>query len=308
MESKVRNYSDELFAKLADFYRETVGGIFHSTKKGHLFLEKILQKPHFDPEQDLFIAEEGDKISGLLLIFSEFRIRRIVLNCFIHPNFPYEKVASALWEKGISRCREMDGDKIHVSLHENFSAGRIFFAESGFAPVRVHVELERDLKEPLIFNKGPEIGDVTHFGEGDEPLLADIQNRIFTGSWGFSPNSAQEIEYYLDLTQCRVSDVLWLKDGDNSIGYLWAHASIGEDSAFKKGRIHMFGIVPEYQGRGLGKKLLSIGLGDLRDKEFKSVELTVDEANPPAFALYESSGFKEKFTSLWYEKSLSPKG
>lgn len=304
MEVTVRNYTDELFDKLADFYRETLGGVFHSTKKGHKFLEKILNKFDFDPGKDLFIAETGDQIRGLLLIISEFKIRRIILNCQIHKNAPYERVVSALWERGIFRCRELNGDKIHVCLHENFRAGRVFFTESGFVPVRIHVELERDLEEPLISDKVPEMGDVTHFNEGDERLLAEIQNRIFAGSWGFSPNSAEEIEHYLGLTQSRMSDVLLLKDGKNLIGYLWAHPSVWGDSTHKKVRIHMFGIVPEYQGKGFGKKLLSVGLRDLRDKGNKTVELTVDEANRPACALYESLGFKEKFTRLWYEKSV----
>jgi mycothiol synthase len=304
MAYRVRNYSDNLFEKLAEFYRETVGGIFQSRKQGHQFLEKILNRPHFDPEQDLFVAEADENVFGLLLVISEFKIGRIVLNCHVHQNALYEKVVAALWERGMTRCREMDGDAIHVSLHENFRAGRVFFTESGFTPVRVHVELERNLEAPLLFDQWPEIGEVTYLKEGDEPLLANLQNRIFTGSWGFSPNSPEEIEYYLDLTQCRVSDVLLLKDGDNLVGYLWAHASVGEDSARHRGRIHMFGIVPEYQGRGLGKKLLSIGLADLRDREFKRVELTVDEANRPAFALYNSLGFNEKYTRLWYEKSI----
>lgn len=304
MEYKVRNYSDGLFAKLADFYRETIGGVFHSIKKGHRFLEKILLKPHFDPKRDLFVAEMGDTVVGLLLIISERKINRIVLNCYVHHNFPYQRAASALWEKGIHRCHEIGGDKIHVCLHENFRAGRDFFSESGFSPVRVHIELERDLDEALLLDKEPEIGRVVHFNEGDEPLLAELQNRIFTGSWGFSPNSTEEIEYYLDLTQCRVSDALLLKDGEKVIGYFWAHPSIGGDSSQKKGRIHMFGITPEFQGRGLGRKLLRIGLENMKDKEYKTVELTVDEENHPAIVLYDSMGFGEKFTSIWYEQSL----
>jgi ribosomal protein S18 acetylase RimI-like enzyme len=281
-----------------------VGGIFHSRKNGRQFLEKILNKPHFDPEKDLFVAEKGDRISGILLILSEFRIRRIVLNCHIHHNHPYKKVASALWERGIARCHDIGGDRIHVCLPENFRAGRDFFAESGFVPVRVYVELEKNLEEPLRFVKNPGFGEVLHFNEGDEPHLRDLQNRIFTGSWGFSANSIEEIEYYLDLTRTRVSDILLLKDGDRLIGYLWPHPSIGRDSAQRMGRIHMFGIAPEYQGMGLGKKLLSIGLADLRDNEYKTVELTVDESNRPACALYSALGFKERFTSLWYEKSV----
>jgi len=304
MEYTVRNYSDDLFSKLADFYRETVGGIFRSTKKGQKFLEQILLKPNFNPKRDLFVAEMGDTVVGLLLIISEHKIKRIVLNCHVHHNFPYQKVASAIWERGIHRCQDIGGDNIHVCLHENFREGRVFFMESGFSPVRMHVELERDLEDALMISKEPEIGKVVYFNEGDELLLAELQNRIFTGSWGFSPNSAIEIKYYLDLVQCRVSDVLLLKDRTGVIGYFWEHPSVGSDPVLRKGRIHMFGITPEFQGRGLGKKLLRIGLEDMRNKEYRTVELTVDEENSPAFALYDSLGFKEKFTSIWYEKSL----
>ena len=120
MEYKVRNYSDELFAKLADFYRETIGGVFHSIKKGHRFLEKILLKPHFDPKRDLFVAEMGDTVVGLLLIISERKINRIVLNCYVHHNFPYQRAASALWEKGIHRCHEIGPGR----NRKNMTAGR----------------------------------------------------------------------------------------------------------------------------------------------------------------------------------------
>jgi ribosomal protein S18 acetylase RimI-like enzyme len=304
MEYRVRNYTDDLFERLLDFYRETIGGVFLSGKKGQQFLEMILHKPHFDPEQDFFVAEHGNAVSGLLIIYSEFKIKRIVMNCHVHHNFSYQKVASSLWDIGRRRCQEIGGDMIHVCLPENFSAGRIFFARSGFSPVRVHVELERNLEKSLQSGREPENGQVGHFDEGDEPRLAELQNRIFSGSWGFSPNSTEEIEYYLNLTHSKVSDILILKEGDNPIGYFWAHPSVADESGTKKGRIHMFGISPEFQGRGLGKKLLRIGLEDLRDKGYHTVDLTVDEANHPAFALYDSMGFEEKFTSLWYERSL----
>jgi mycothiol synthase len=239
-----------------------------------------------------------------LLIISELKIKRIVLNCHVHHNFPFQSVASALWEIGIRRCQDIGGERIHVCLHENFSAGRFFFKESGFSPVHVHVEMESNMDEILIPGKELGIGRVGRFNEGDEPLLANLQNRIFTGSWGFSPNSAEEIEYYLDLTQCSVSDVLLIKNRAEVIGYLWTHTSVGSDSAQKKGRIHMFGIIPEFQGKGLGKKLLGIGLESMRNQEYRTVDLTVDEDNRPAIDLYESLGFKEKYTSLWYEKAL----
>lgn len=303
MEFKVRKYSDDLFIKVADFYAEMIGGIFRSRKKGRQFLEKILQKPHFDPRQDLFVAESDNGVAGLLLIIPESKIKRMVLNCHVHHDFPYHRVASVLWERGVLRCLEIGGDKIHICIHENFSAGRVFFTEIGFSPVRVHVELEKDLDEAIIFGNEPEIGHLAYFDEGDEPLLAELQNRIFAGSWGYSPNSAAEIAYYLELTQCRVTDILLLKNGNDLCGYLWAHPSVRYDSVQKKARIHMLGIVPEFQRRGLGKKLLRMGLEELRNKDYGTVELTVDGANLPAMALYDSLGFREKYSSIWYEKS-----
>jgi len=304
MEYKITNYSDDLFIKLADFYRETIGGVFSSTKKGYRFLEKILEKPHFDPKRDLFVAELGKTVVGILLIISEFKIKRIVLNCHVHHNFPFHSVALALWEDGIRRCQDIGGDIIHVCLHESLRVGRIFFTESGFSPVHVHVEFQRDLEEVLEQGKEPGIGRVEYFSEGDEPRLAELQNRIFTGSWGYSPNSVDEIKYYLDFTHCRVSDVLLLKKEAEEIGYLWVHPSVASETVQKKGRIHMFGIIPEFQGKGLGKMLLRIGLERMKEQGYKTVDLTVDEDNRPAVTLYDSMGFKEKYISLWYEKSL----
>jgi mycothiol synthase len=304
MEYKVVNYSDVMFPRLLDFYREMVGGVFRSGKGGRQLLTNILRKPHFDPRRDLFIAEMSQTVVGLLLIISELKIGRIVLNCQIHHNYRYQGAVSALWKKGILRCKEIGGERVHICLHENFKAARDFFSESGFSPVRVFVELVCDLKNTFPDFAEAKIGRRAFFKEGEESLLAEIQNRIFKESWGFCPNTAEEIKYYLDLTQCRLRDILLLKDGRDIIGYLWSHASPGGESTSKIGRIHMFGITPEFRGRALSKKLMRIGLEDMKAKGFEAVELTVDEDNRPAFALYDAFGFREKFTNVWYEKSI----
>ncbi len=304
MEYKVVNYSDKMFPGLLDFYREMVGGVFRSGKSGRQLLTNMLGKPHFDPRRDLFIAEMGQTVVGLLLIISELKIGRIVLSCQLHHNYSYQGVLSALWKKGILRCKEIGGEKVHVCLHENFKLARGFFSESGFSPVRVFVELVCDLKNTIPDFPESKMGRRTFFKEGEELLLAELQNRIFKGSWGFCPNTAEEIKYYLELTQCRLRDILLLKDGTDIIGYLWSHASLGGESASKIGRIHMFGITPEFKGRRLSKKLMRIGLEEMKTKGFEAVELTVDEDNRPAFALYDFFGFREKYTSVWYEKAI----
>jgi mycothiol synthase len=66
----------------------------------------------------------------------------------------------------------------------------------------------------------------------------------------------------------------------------------------------MLGVDPDYQGRGLGKRLLLAGLSYLKGKGLQVVELTVDRENKVACTLYKSVGFKLWTSSLWYEKRL----
>lgn len=70
------------------------------------------------------------------------------------------------------------------------------------------------------------------------------------------------------------------------------------------GRIGMIGVDPDYRGMGLGRAVLLAGLSYLKRKGLPIAQLTVDSENEVARALYRSVGFREHYTSLWYEKAL----
>lgn len=55
----------------------------------------------------------------------------------------------------------------------------------------------------------------------------------------------------------------------------------------------MITIAPEYQGKGLGKKLLEYTMQQLRERGATCMFLEVRESNQPAIALYEAIGFCE---------------
>ena len=59
-----------------------------------------------------------------------------------------------------------------------------------------------------------------------------------------------------------------------------------------EGRVHWVAIVPEFQGRGLSKPLLSVVLQTLRDLGHTSAVLSTDDRRPVAVALYQSFGFR----------------
>jgi ribosomal protein S18 acetylase RimI-like enzyme len=59
----------------------------------------------------------------------------------------------------------------------------------------------------------------------------------------------------------------------------------------KLGRVHWVAIVPEFQGRGLSKPLLTIVCSRLRELGYAQVYLTTDARRAAALALYRSFGF-----------------
>jgi mycothiol synthase len=175
----------------------------------------------------------------------------------------------------------------------------------GFEPVRSFLNLEKDQSDRAEAEL-PATVKLGCFSPGEEVLLAEIQNRTFAGTWGFCPNSPEEIKFYLDFTDCRLEDILMVrsKKENKVVGYCWPHLLErgGTNQCLIHGRIHMCGVDPAYQGQGLGKALLCRGLSDLVAKGVRSVEITVDRENRFALSLYKSLGFKKISTNTWFEK------
>jgi mycothiol synthase len=57
------------------------------------------------------------------------------------------------------------------------------------------------------------------------------------------------------------------------------------------GEIYVVSVHPDFQGRNLGRVMVSQGLASLRKKGVATVVLFVDQSNAVAIKLYESIGF-----------------
>jgi ribosomal protein S18 acetylase RimI-like enzyme len=66
--------------------------------------------------------------------------------------------------------------------------------------------------------------------------------------------------------------------------------------------IYALGILPEYQGKGLGKEFLSLLLRELL-KNKDNINLEVNSVNARAFNLYKSMNFKVEIAYDYYRKS-----
>jgi mycothiol synthase len=271
---------------------------------GSPIIKHNLSRPNYSLENDLFIAEWKARMVGIADVTFELRLARAIVDWFVHPAFHRKKVGRALLRYASARGRDLGAKVAHMCIQEEDEFSKNFSVEIGFFQIRCFLEMEIDLIQAS--PESPGKVKTEHFRPGDEALLATTQNRVFSGSWGFCPNSPEDIRYYLRVTDSRWHDILLIREEEKIVGYFWPYTVMEEKrtGAKQKWRIHMFGIEPGFQGKGWGKKLLWAGLEYLKKKGARAAELTVDQENIPALGLYKSLGFKTKRRDFWYEKSL----
>jgi mycothiol synthase len=269
-------------------------------------VSEALGRPNYVSGEDLFVAEAAGQVVGYIDVRPELRIGRAVLDCLVHPEHRRKGLATELFHRASRRARELGARVVHVHVAEDNVAARGLLSKLGFRFVRRFLELRLDLSQAHLSDV--EQGDLAsrHLQRGEEDELAQIQNRFFAGTWGYSPNTVEEIVYRLNMTGSSPEDVILVCEGDKPIGYCWTAVEPGENAAMgtSKRRIYMLGVDPDYRGRGIGKRALLAGLAHLGSKGMEVAELVVDSENAAACALYESGGFKISSTSAWYEKAL----
>ena len=129
------------------------------------------------------------------------------------------------------------------------------------------------------------------------------KNRAYAGSWGYNPNTIEDIIYATGATIDARDGIYFALDKDIPIGYFWVKKEyIAPDRC--QGRIAMLGVAPDSRRKGIGQELVLAGLSCLKNMGLPVARLTVDGENLAANALYRSIGFREIDASLWYEKAL----
>jgi len=268
-------------------------------------IRENLGRPNYSPEQDLFLVEISEAIVGYLNVIPEVKIGRVVLDCFVHPGYRNKGLATKLLAHAVRRAKALGAQVAHVSIHHGNTVAQTVLTGLGFQLIRRAHELKIDLTEiPL-----PEAAasfPIRHLEVGEEDKLTEIQNRSFTGSWGYHPNTEEQIKYETGMSNCEREGILLACEGDRPVGYCWTKIEGGENPTAdeSKGRIFMIGVDPDYQGTGVGRELLLAGLSYLKGQGLRVAQLTVDSENRVANALYHSIGFEICDRSLWYEKVL----
>jgi mycothiol synthase len=302
----IRNYHSKDFEKLVQLVTD-VQEVWRSDCSISLFdlIENLSQSDSCFKE-NLFVAEKSGEISGYAEVRPELTIGRAVLRWLVHPRHRRGALTAELVDRAVSRTRELGIMTLHVNVSQNSFTAKRFLTRTGFTFVRRFLELRFDLAGMVLPEISENASRCRPLQPGEEGTLTQLQNRSFAGSWGFNPNTIEEITHRISLPFSSRDDIFLIFDSDKPVGYCWTRTESWKDIAPGEGtgRIYMLAVEPDYRGRGLSRQLLLAGLSYLKSKRLRVAVLTVDSENKAARILYTSVGFEPWKSSLWYEKRL----
>ena len=269
-------------------------------------LTASLSMPRVDPQLNLFVADDRGKLNGYSFAYPELNIGRAVLGVGVDRSFSVAALRIHLIERAVERARELRAESadIAVGAEDMNSRGAIAFAE--FLPVTRMLEmisreprLDAASRYPL-----PDGYSVRRAANTDADLLTSLQNEVFDGSWGYSPNSVEDIEAQLKQTGAGPERVFITEDANGrAVAYNWTRIEdLGSSLA---GYIQMTGVLPTHRGMGLGISTVAAGVTDLAQEGVASISLEVIESNVPARRTYSRLDFETQGIVDWYKKALT---
>ena len=296
----VVNYTSNHNSALVDFvaalHNQTseLHDLCHSTFQG------VLGQPGLEPTNNCLVLEQSGQIKGLALLFREFPINRSVIEVMTSPDLAGSPEELELVQRAVARAKAEGLGVAHVCVLPDSGRGEML-EQLGFHPVRTYLEMlwnQDELPELDL----PQGYSVRSFQKGDTQLLTQVQNDAFTGSWGFSPNSEEQIEYRTHMPNTSQAGILFLFEGDSPAGYCWTVLVPAENGV--RGTIGMIGVVPRYRGKDLSRHILQAGMKHLRSVGLPEIGLEVDSKNDPAVRLYAATGFRKMGERHWFERVL----
>jgi len=258
---------------------------------------EVLEQPWLEPVENCLLLEVDGRIRGYCLIIAELEIKRAVLAPDIAEDLAGSEEEAKLIDRAIARSWELETVVAHLCLSQD-SPRRHLLESKGFTLERVYWDMLWNIEwlPQAVLPAGFSIGA---FQPGDAATLTQIQNEAFTGTWGFAPNTIDQIEYRSSMSNTAHAGILFLYSGDQIAGYCWTCFAPSDGKL--KGIIGMIGVSPDFRGRGFSKPLLVAGMEYLKSAGAAEIGLHVDGINAPAIALYQSVGFLKVGELHWYE-------
>ena len=264
-------------------------------------LTEIFRQPNLLPEKDCFLFEDGPRLQAYVLLQRELPIGRVVLELGIHPDYRETGIEREIVTTALERGSALGASALHICVDTSAFWSRLLKQE-GFELVRRYWVMEWEDERLPQMELPPEFLIET-FQPGDAERLTQVQNASFEGSWGFNPNTVEEIAYRAACPTGNPPEILFLSNNGTTAGYCWTATNGSPEKLI--GFIEMVGVAPDYRGRRLGRPTALAGMYRLRARGAGCIRLNVDGQNVPAIKMYTSLGFKKAHELHWFEFSVS---
>ena len=257
-------------------------------------LAVTVNNPRLDPDLGRWsISYENGSPFGYSLVEPELNIGRILVGLASVEG--HDEVLGSLLQDGVARATELsdqDRFEIHVAVRDTESKSISDALEAaGFGVVRTILKMRVGVTDvELPESAAPSEFIIRDANMSEAAAVTELHNACFIGSWGFSPNTVEEIvdRTAADTDRNGFAPVVVLEDASNGklAGYNWITLSDGD------GRVEMVGVHPSMRGKRLGWTIFNAGVEQLIAQGATSLVLDVDSENPPARRIYESAGYR----------------
>ena len=241
-----------------------------------------LAAPH--PDQTFLLAED-QVLVGLAQLTGDGADWALRLT--VHPEHrgPGSTVMADLIDRAVAMARQRGGGQFHLWVSAPGD-------EQDQLAARYGLSERRDLYQmriPLPVGVPWELTTRPFRPGVDEAAWLRVNNRAFSwhpeqGGWDTQTVKAHEAEEWFD------PEGFLLHEQDGQLaGFCWTKIHIRPRPPL--GEIYVIAVDPDFQGTGLGRKLVLAGLDHLASKGLTIGMLYVDAVNTPAVQLYLKMGF-----------------
>ncbi len=299
----IRGFSWQDLDSLTNLHNEVSGVSGSDRALSSVEMRELLSQPSCDPEKDCIVAVSENVPVGFAIVARELRIGRTVANGGVLEDRRREGIGRSLLTRVTAYASSLDAKVLHIEAPDGSVGAKHLLESNGFRPVRRYCKMRWEGESTPTVDV-PEGFALRAFRYGiDEQALTDLQNATFNGSWGFCPNTVEEISARARSSRCHPDGIILITGEGRLAGYNWTTRTCPEDGAV--GWIEMTGVHPDFRSRGLGRAVVVAGMAHLKGNGVDSIELEVDSQNAPATTLYRRLGFRSVGQGIWYEKRLN---
>ena len=278
---------------------------------GRKIFQELLEQPWLDLQANCWVLEDQDSVKGFCLVHREPPIGRAVIQMEVDPKLGGGVQEAELLDTAARHSRNWGAKVAHLCIPAGSNRAALL-RERGFANARSYTNMLWQGAHLQAWSPAKGYHIRSYF-PGDEGLLTQVQNAAFGESWGFCPNTVDQIKYRADMSNTRHQGILFIFHREEQqeeqaccekpAGYCWT--CLVPVPQGLKGIIGMIGVVPEFRGRGVSKSILLAGMDYLQSEGATDIGLEVDSSNTPAIRLYTSVGFERTSELHWFELDLS---